>query len=99
MEKEKFSFYVASINQRLNRLKELEGKNSQDDINNLKPPIFWKDKPVFFHQAKIWNKKKLKLALEKTYDVEIKIKSNIDLNKETIFKKFLIDICSLANAA
>ena len=99
LEKEKFSFYVASINQRLNRLKELEGKSSHDDINNLKPPIFWKDKPVFFHQAKIWNKEKLKQALLKTYEVEIKIKSDIDLNKETIFKKLLIDICCLANAA
>ena len=99
LEKEKFLFYIASINQRLNRLKELKGKNSLNDINNLKPPIFWKDKPVFSHQAKIWDKKKLKVALKKTYDVEIKIKSNFNLNKETIFKKFLIDICNLANAA
>ena len=99
LEKEKMTFYIASINQRLNRLKELEDQNPQDVINNLKPPIFWKDKPIFLHQAKIWNKKKLNLALRKTYDVEIKIKSNPNLNKETVFKKFLIDICYLANAA
>ena len=99
LEKERISFYIASINQRLNRLKELDDKNTPDAIDNLKPPIFWKDKPIFLQQSKIWNKEKLNLALAKIYDVEIKIKSNSNLNKETIFKKFLIDICYLANAA
>ena len=99
LEKEKISFYIASINQRLNRLKELDDKNTPDAIDNLKPPIFWKDKPIFLQQSKIWNKKKLNLALAKIYDVEIKIKSNSNLNNEIIFKKFLIDICYLANAA
>ena len=99
LEKEKMSFYIASINQRLNRLKELDDKNTPDAIDNFKPPIFWKDKPIFLQQSKIWNKKKLNLALAKIYDIEIKIKSNSNLNKETIFKKFLIDICYLANAA
>lgn len=99
LEKESMHFYIASINQRLNRLKELDDKNPQEGIDNLKPPIFWKDKPNFLRQSKIWNNKKLNLALTKIYDVEIKIKSNSNLNKETIFKKFLIDICNLANAA
>ena len=99
LEKERISFYIASINQRLNRLKELDDKNTPDAIDNLKPPIFWKDKPIFLQQSKIWNKEKLNLALAKIYDVEIKIKSNSNVNNEIIFKKFLIDICYLANAA
>ena len=99
LEKERITFYIASINQRLSRLKELDDKSTPNAIDNLKPPIFWKDKPIFLQQSKIWNKKKLNLALAKIYDVEIKIKSNSNLNNETIFKKFLIDICYLANAA
>ena len=99
LEKEKMSFYVASINQRLSRLKELDDKDTPDAIDNLKPPIFWKDRPIFLQQSKIWNKKKINLALAKIYDAEIKIKSNSNLNNEIIFKKFLIDICYLANAA
>ena len=99
LEKERISFYIASINQRLSRLKELDDKKTPDAIDNLKPPIFWKDKPIFLQQSKIWNKEKLNLALAKIYDVEIKIKSNSNVNNEIIFKKFLIDICYLANAA
>ena len=99
LEKERISFYIASINQRLSRLKELDDKKTPVAIDNLKPPIFWKDKPIFLQQSKIWNKEKLNLALAKIYDVEIKIKSNSNVNNEIIFKKFLIDICYLANAA
>ena len=99
IEREKLAFYIASINQRLIRLKEVEGNNKYDAINNLKPPIFWKDKPIFLQQTKLWNKNKIDLALKKSYAVEIKIKSNINLNKEIIFKKFLVDICCIANAA
>lgn len=98
IEREKLAFYIASINQRLIRLKEVEGNNKYDAINNLKPPIFWKDKPIFLQQTKLWNKNKIDLALKKSYAVEIKIKSNINLNKEIIFKKFLLDICCIANA-
>lgn len=98
IEREKLAFYIASINQRLIRLKEVEGNNKYDAINNLKPPIFWKDKPIFLQQTKLWNKNKIDLALKKSYAVEIKIKSNINLNKEIIFKKFLVDICCIANA-
>ena len=29
-------------------------------INQLKPPIFWKDKPNFISQAQKWTKQKLK---------------------------------------
>ena len=99
LEKERMPFYIASLNQRLSRLKELDDKNTPDAIDNLKPPVFWKDKPIFLQQSKIWNKKKLNLVLAKIYEVEIKIKSNSNLNNETIFKKLLIDICHLANAA
>ncbi len=99
LEKDKLTLYIASINQRLYKLQKVMGGNLDNAINALKPPLFWKDKPIFLNQAKLWNSQRLKLALTKAYDTEIKIKSNNHLNKEIIVKKFLIDICNLANAA
>ena len=42
-----------------------KGNNLLEVINNLKPQIFWKDKPVFLEQMKLWDLKKLNLALKK----------------------------------
>ena len=59
LENEKNIFYLNSINQRLGKLLEINNNNSNIEkaINDLKPPIFWKDKPNFISQAKVWNKK------------------------------------------
>ena len=65
----------------------------------MRPPIFWKDKPMIINQAKKWNNGKLKKALNETFNFEIKIKSNSLLNKKIIIKKLLINICNLSNAA
>ena len=42
---------------------------------------------------------KLDDALNKTYTAELKIKSNTSIDKKTILKKLIVDICILANAA
>ena len=101
-EVEKINLYISIINQRLSALTEVikdKDKSIENTISKLKPPIFWKDKPNFIMQAKLWNKKKLSLALEEVYNTEIKIKSNSYLDKNIIIKKILIDICNIANAA
>ena len=41
---------------------------------------------------------KLKTAIVKTYNAEIVIKSNSEINKNLLIKKLLLDICLLANA-
>ena len=104
IESEKNIFYLASINQRLNKLNELlenfkKDQNLEVALNKLKPPIFWKDKDLFLAQRKNWNKKKLITALKKTYEVELTFKTNSSLDKNIILKKLLLDICNLANAA
>ena len=61
-------FYLTLINQRLLRLKEvikLKKTDYKAAIDSLKPPIFWKDKPNFISQVRLWNLKKLNYALEK----------------------------------
>ena len=100
---EKNILYLNIINQRLLKLNEifkLIGQTSLEKaIDMLKPPIFWKDKPAFLKQAKKWNMNKIKKILNKTYNIELEIKSNSIVNKNILLKKLLIDICNLANAS
>ena len=102
-EEEKNIYYLTAINQRLNKLKDVaifaDTQNIAEIVDNVKPPIFWKDKPNFIIQAKKWNEKKLNIALEKTYETEIKLKSNAELNKNLLIKKLIVDVCNLASAS
>jgi len=100
IENDKTFFYMNSINQRLLTLNELfsiENKSVEQALSNLKPPIFWKDKPHVIDQAKKWNKNKIKNISRKLFDLEMKFKSNSVLNKNVSFKKLLVDICAQAN--
>ncbi len=101
LENEKNNLYLNSINQRLGKLLEINnnGGNIEKAVSNLKPPVFWKDKPNLISQAKVWNKKKIKLIMRNTYNIEIKIKSNSSIDKHILIKKLLIDMCELANAS
>ena len=99
---EKNVYYLSLVNQRLNRLKEVNIKNKNvkltEAINNLKPPVFWKDKPVFEKQAKIWTSEKIHKILRSTHKIEIDLKSNNVVSKTLLIKKLMIDICEDATA-
>lgn len=99
---EKNIYYLTLISQRLAKLKEIQiskEKNIEKVLSSLKPPIFWKDKPYFSQQIKLWNLDKINLANNLIYDTEIKIKSNSLLNKNILLKKLILDICLVANVA
>jgi DNA polymerase III delta subunit len=72
--------------------------NIENVINNLKPPIFWKDKQNIIDQVKIWNIKKVQIILKKLYELEITVKSNGNISKDLLLKKLLIDVCNTANS-
>ena len=96
-------FYLNLINQRVNKLFEIEdlkkdNSNLEMIIANLKPPIFWKDKPIIIEQAKKWNKDKLKLAQKKTFDTEIKIKSDSTIRKDLLIKNLIVELCATVNS-
>ena len=97
-------YYLNLINQRINKLYEIENlkanKNTNTEliISSLKPPVFWKDKPILAMQSKKWNKHKLQKAFAKTYDVEIYIKSNSSIKKELLIKNLIVDLCNVANS-
>ena len=97
-------YYLNSINQRINRLNEIqnmkqENLNVDSIISNLKPPVFWKDKAMLLEQSKKWNKNKIQKALKKTYNTEIEIKSNSSIRKDLLIKNLIIDLCVTANSA
>ena len=72
--------------------------NLETALNTIKPPIFWKDKTKFIEQSKRWNSYKITTALNKTYNLEIKIKSSAETNKNILIKKLLVELCEIANS-
>lgn len=101
IENDKIIFYLSSINFRLNKLNEIlsfKNSNIEEAIEVLKPPIFWKDKPEFIEQAKKWNTEKLQRMLNETFNLEIKLKSDVNLNKNILLKNLLVEICNTANS-
>ena len=101
MDNEKNIFYLNIINQRLEKLLQINNLNKssiENAINSLKPPVFWKDKPNLTNQAKKWDKCKVQKMISLTLNLEKKIKSNNFIEKNILIKKLLVDICSSANA-
>ena len=97
-------YYLNSINQRINKLYEIEklkqnNSNTETLVSSLKPPIFWKDKPVLIEQTNKWNENKIKKALEKTYTVELQIKTGTGIKNDLLIKNLMIDLCTVANSA
>ena len=61
-------FYLNMINYRLIKLLEIHRQNINNSnynnaINNMKPPVFWKDKPVFLKLLQKWDKQRVIGAL------------------------------------
>ena len=101
IENEKIIFYLNSINQRLNRISQirlLSEKTIELSIEKVKPPIFWKDKPNIINQAKKWNTKKIDKISSRIFKLEMRLKTNANLNKKVLLQNLLIDICNFANS-
>ena len=78
IDNDRIMFYLSVINQRLIKLSEVAilSKNTslENAINSVKPPIFWKDKPIFIEHMNKWNLEKIRRTLKNNY--ELKLKSN-----------------------
>ena len=97
-------FYLNSLNYRITRLYEivkLDEKNNNFDrtMENLKPPIFWKDKPIFIQQLKKWGKKKLEESIGKIAEAEILMKRNSYIRNDIIIKNLILDITEKASTS
>ena len=99
---DKSVYYLSLLNQRLKKLEEILVKkkdtNIETIISTLKPPVFWKEKPNLLLQAKKWKLENIKKALNEIYELEIKIKSNSNINKNILVKNQVLNLCLLANS-
>ena len=103
IEFDKSVFYLSLLNQRFRKLSEINNlaktSNINQIINNIKPAIFWKDKPIITTQMKKWNSETINQIQKNIYITEIKTKSENLINKNILIKKLIVDICNLANAS
>ena len=78
---------------RLLNLYEIKDKNISYDnlINNHKPPIFWKDKPIIKKQLEIWSKIKIEDLIVNINKTEIFLKKNSSISLMLIFN-FIYEI-------
>ena len=103
LQNEKAYFYLSILSNRVQKLLDLNEllneKNNVDlAIDGFKPKIFWKDKPSFKKQLKVWNINKLEKAKKTIFDTEIIIKTKLGSFGDVLIKKLLIELCILANS-
>ena len=65
--------------------------NVEKAINEYKPPIFWKDKPVLKKQLQLWSFENIISLICELNDIEIKIKKNSSQNL-ILMKNFIYEI-------
>ena len=102
---EEVFFYLNNLNFRILRLMEVV-KLSDGDIKKydqiletIKPPFFWKDKPVILKQLKKWNQLKLNRILSKIGETEILMKKNSYLKNDIIMKDLIINLTRMASSS
>jgi DNA polymerase-3 subunit delta len=94
-------FYLNNLNFRIEKLLKLnkefqKHKNIEMAMNNIRPIIFWKDKPIFYKQIKIWNLKKLEEAKKIIVETEILIKTKLNNYNNILIKNLLVKLCNKA---
>ena len=71
------------------------GSSFSVTIDNLKPPIFFKEKPFFVDQCKLWSFKKINLIQKRLIDLELKTKIGMYPEK-TLLSQFILSVSVLA---
>jgi len=93
-------FCLNSLNYRIMKLQEIirlsEGNknNYSQSIENLKPPVFWKDKPIILQQLRRWDLEQLTQLATEIGETEILMKRNSLLRNDIVIKKLIIDLSS-----
>tara|TARA_A100001011_G_scaffold380854_1_gene448670 strand:+ start:6604 stop:7605 length:1002 start_codon:yes stop_codon:yes gene_type:complete len=91
--------YINMINYRLIKLLEIHKQNEKNNdfnvtISKMRPPIFWKDKPVFHRLLKRWDISSVIDALRYLGQTEEKLKKNSNFNNLTMVKNSITNICT-----
>ena len=95
--KEDSFFYLNSLNYRIIKLLEIQRinvnfNNYEQTIGSIKPPIFWKDKPIYIQQVKKWNLDKLNKVAYKIMETEVLLKKNPHLRNDILIKNLIISL-------
>ena len=95
-------FYLSNLNLRIEKLLKLQkqykiDKNMEIAIENMKPKVFWKDKPIFIKQVGRWNLEKLEKAKKILIDTEIKMKTRLNNYNNTLIKNLIINLYRIAS--
>ena len=67
-----------------------EGRNIDEVITNVRPPVFWKDKEKVKKQANNWNFEELKRKIYQINEIETLVKSN-SKNSLNIVSNFILN--------
>ena len=94
--------FVNQIGQRLLKIKQMKylqkKTNNVDQIlNDLKPKVFWKDKNSYIKQFNKWKDKDLNIIIGDLNNIELSLKSKSQINKNILFKMFLVKTCGTAS--
>jgi DNA polymerase-3 subunit delta len=71
-------------------------KNIDQIFNQIRPPIFWKEKEDVKKQVLLWSEKKLNLIIKKTNEIELSCKKNHEIATNIVFD-FLSTVCDEVN--
>jgi len=99
--KEDLFFFLYSLIFKFKKIKDLLGskeKSIDKIIDNAKPPIFWKEKPILKIQLNTWSKKKIDKVINILNEAEILTKKNSQIEGTLIFNNLLVNICNEANS-
>ena len=72
-----------------------DNKNLVNIIENIKPPIFYKNKEFVIFQCKVWNLKLVNIILARLIELELKCKLNHAIEK-TLLSQFILSTSVLA---
>ena len=97
-------FYLNSLNYRIFKLIEIQKKNiilnnHEKTIENLSPPIFWKDKEIYFTQLKKWNLEKLYKAVFRISEAEDLMKKNSHIKNDVVIKNLILYLLEEASVS
>jgi len=86
---EDFFILLKILNKKIHRLIKIKNlikieKNLEKSLNQLKPPIFWKEKEIVKKQLTLWNIKGLEKVLYKLNQLELTCKKNQELSVNII---------------
>ena len=71
--------------------------NIEQILNDLKPKVFWKDKNSYIKQFNKWKDKDLNLIIGELNNIELSLKSKTQIDKNILFKMFLVKTCGVAS--